>query len=372
MSTTTAVITAWSAVSPYGTGSEALTQGLRSGTAPEPSATPEEWLSEPSATARLVPGFDVREALGRVGTRGMDRMTGLTAVAVRELLGDEEGDTGTGLVLGTAAGGVQGFLEFTKASLEGERPIDVPPSKVPNMAMNRAASASAIRHGLKGPNSTVAAGRLSGLIALAHARRLLADGRARRVLCGSVEEYSASRAQLAHRAYGDEAVVGEGCAMVLLEPGDATGGALAEVLAVHHRVALTEDFADALAATVHDALTTAGVRPGEIWAAVPGGAPGPAGEQEQQVLQALFTASARDRVPSPALLGDTAAATASFQIAALLSAPDGAGRIALITATDPDGPVGCAVLRLLTNATPASGTPTGEAADGSGRADGVV
>ncbi|MFI1398427.1 beta-ketoacyl synthase N-terminal-like domain-containing protein [Streptomyces sp. NPDC020681] len=348
---TTALITAWSAVSPYGIGGDALAEGLRSRSAPEPSAAPEEWLSDPSATARLVPGFDVREALGRVGTRGMDRMTGLAAVAVRELLGDDEGGLGTGLVLGTAAGGVQGFLEFTKASFEGERPIDVPPSKVPNMAMNRAASASAIRHHLKGPNSTVAAGRLSGLIALAHARRLLADGRAERVLCGSVEEYSAGRAQLEHRAYGTERVLGEGCAMVLLEPADAAPAQpLAEVLSVHHRIALTGDFADALSATVHAALRAAGVRPDEIWAVVPGGAPGSAGEQEQQVLQALFETSVRDRVQAPDLLGDTAAATGAFQLAALLAAPDGAGRTALITATDPDGPVGCAVVKLLAGA----------------------
>ncbi|MCX4819027.1 3-oxoacyl-ACP synthase [Streptomyces sp. NBC_01142] len=360
---TTAVITAWSAVSPYGIGSEALTDGLRSRTAVDPVPAPEEWLSAPSATARMVPDFDVREALGKAGTRGMDRMTGLTAVAVRELLGDDAGGPGTGLVLGTASGSVQGFLEFTKASLEGDRPIDVPPSKVPNMAMNRAASASAIRHHLKGPNSTVAAGRLSGLIALAHARRLLADGRAERVLCGSVEEYSATRAHLAHRAYDDEAVLGEGCAMLLLEhAGSGPGEALAEVLAVHHRVALTGDFAEALTATLHTALEAAAVRPDEVWATAPGGAPGPAGEQEQQVLQALFDPAVRNRVPSPALLGDTAAATGAFQIASLLAAPAGAGRIAVITATDPDGPVGAAVLRLLTNGTPANGSA--DSADG--------
>ncbi|MEV6399598.1 beta-ketoacyl synthase N-terminal-like domain-containing protein [Streptomyces sp. NPDC051907] len=363
---TTAVITAWSAVSPYGIGGEALAEGLRSRTAPSPSAAPEEWLSEDGATARLVPDFDVRAALGKVGTRGLDRMTGLTAVAVRELLGDDEGGTGTGLVLGTAAGSVQGFLEFTKASLEGDRPIDVPPSKVPNMAMNRAASASAIRHSLKGPNSTVAAGRLSGLAALSHARRLLADGRAQRVLCGSVEEYSAGRALLTRRAYEEDVVLGEGCAMLLLEPGpgdresesgavDESGAAgLAEVLAVHHRVALAADFADVLSATLHEALATAGVSPDEVWAVIPSASPGPAGAQEEQVLQALFPEPVRTRIPSPALLGDTAAASGSFQIAAALAARHAAGKIVLVTATDADGPVGCAVLRLLTDGTPAA------------------
>ncbi|MBC9710971.1 3-oxoacyl-ACP synthase [Streptomyces sp. TRM66268-LWL] len=351
----TAVITAWSAVSPYGTGRAPLAAGLRGRVAPPESAGPEEWTAQPDATARLVPGFEVREALGKAGTRGMDRLTGLTAVTVRELLTHEtaalpEGDLGTGVVLGTAAGSAQGFMEFTKASLEGDRPIDVMPSKVPNMAMNRAASASAIRHALKGPNTTVAAGRLSGLIALDQAVRLLAEGRAERVVAGSAEEYSAIRAHLTHAAHGDALVLGEGCVMVLLEPGDtATGRPLAEVLAVHHRVAPQGEFTEVLTAAVRTALAQAGVEAESVWAAVPGEAPGVAGAQERQVHEDLFGPQVRSRAASVALLGETAAATGAYQLAALLSEPGAPGRIALVTATDPDGPVGCAVLRLMTD-----------------------
>lgn len=371
----TAVITAWSAVSPYGMGRAPLAAGLRRRIAPPRSATPEEWTAQPAATARIVPGFEVREVLGRAGTRGMDRLTGLTAVAVRELLGTRaaqpspgapqagpDGDLGTGVVLGTAAGSTQGFMEFTKASLEGARPIDVPPSRVPNQAMNRAASASAIRHSLKGPNSTVAAGRLSGLVALEHARQLLADGRARRVLAGSAEEYSATRDHLTHAAYGSGLVLGEGCVMVLLESDDtAMGEPLAAVLAVHHRVAPRDDFTEVLTSTVHAALEEAGVSSEAVWAAVPGDAPGTAGEHERQVLENLFDAHVRGRVAPVALLGETAAATGAFQLAALLSEPGEPGRIALITTTDPDGPVGCAVLRLLTDNTAAASPADGPA-----------
>ncbi|MFJ9544828.1 beta-ketoacyl synthase N-terminal-like domain-containing protein [Streptomyces erythrochromogenes] len=350
----TAVITAWSAVSPYGTGRAPLTAGLRTRTAPPESAGPEEWTAQPDATARVVPGFEVREALGKVGTRGMDRLTGLAAVTVREVLSGEppageDGDLGTGIVLGTASGSIQGFMEFTKASLEGERPIDVMPSRIPNMAMNRAASAGAIRHALKGPNTTVAAGRLSGLVALDQACRLLADGRAERMLAGSAEEYSATRAHLTRAAHGSGVVLGEGCVMVLLEHGDtATGEPLAEVLAVHHRVAPPGEFTAALTEAVRAALAEAGVPSGAVWAAVPGEAPGAAGEQERRLHEELFPAEVRARAASVALLGETAAATGAYQLAALLSEPGEPGRIALITATDPDGPVGCAVLRLLT------------------------
>ncbi|MFJ8014485.1 beta-ketoacyl synthase N-terminal-like domain-containing protein [Streptomyces sp. NPDC096339] len=351
----TAVITAWSAVSPYGTGRAPLAAGLRARAAAPESAGPEEWTAQPDATARVVPGFEVRDALGKAGTRGMDRLTGLAAVTVRELLSGtapagEDGDLGTGLVLGIASGSVQGFMEFTKSSLEGASPIDVSPSKIPNMAMNRAASASAIRHALKGPNTTVAAGRLSGLVALDQARRLLADGRAERVLAGSAEEFSAARAHLTHAAYGTGVVLGEGCVMVLLESGDAaTGEPLAEVLTVHHRVAQGGDFAGTLTAAVRAALAEAGVAADAVWAAIPGEAPGAAGEQERQVHEDLFPAEVRARAASVALLGETAAATGAYQLAALLSEPGEPGRVALITTTDPDGPVGCAVLRLLTD-----------------------
>ncbi|MFD5163208.1 beta-ketoacyl synthase N-terminal-like domain-containing protein [Streptomyces hawaiiensis] len=355
----TAVITAWSAVSPYGTGRDPLAAGLRARAEAPASAGPEEWTADPDATARVVPGFEVRDALGKAGTRGMDRLTGLTAVTVRELLSGtgpagEDGELGTGLVLGVASGSVQGFMEFTKSSLEGASPIDVSPSKIPNMAMNRAASASAIRHRLKGPNTTVAAGRLSGLVALDQARRLLTDGRAERVLAGSAEEYSATRAHLTHAAHGTGVVLGEGCVMFLLESGDAaTGEPLAEVLAVHHRVAPDGDFAGALTAAVRAALTEAGVAAGTVWAAVPGEAPGAAGEQELRVHEELFPAEVRTRAASVALLGEVAAATGAYQLAALLSEPGEPGRVALVTTTDPEGPVGCAVLRLLTDGTDA-------------------
>ncbi|MQY15214.1 3-oxoacyl-[acyl-carrier-protein] synthase 2 [Streptomyces sp. RB5] len=357
----TAVITAWSAVSPYGTGAAPLAEGLRGRNPGPESPAPEEWLAEESATARVVPGFDVREALGRKGTRGLDRLTGLTAVTVRDVLGtlvaahDAEGDLGTGVILGTTAGSVQGFMEFTKASLEGDRPIDVPMARIPNQAMNRAASLSAIRHALKGPNSTVAAGRVSALVALTHACRMLAEGRAERVIAGSAEEYSASRARITRAEHGEDVVLGEGCVMVLLESADAAEGEpLAEVLAVHHRVAPAGDVADVLTATVRTALEQAGVDADEVWAALPSDAPGPSGDQELQVHQDLFDEAALDRAARPSLLGETAAATGAFQLAALLCEPGEPGRIAVLTVTDPDGTVACAVLRLLTDGEPAA------------------
>ncbi|MFJ8545841.1 hypothetical protein ACIRFH_28225 [Streptomyces sp. NPDC093586] len=133
-------------------------------------------------------------------------------------------------------------------------------------------------------------------------------------------------------------VFGEGCVLVLLEAGDtATGEPLAEILPVHHRVAPRDDVTEVLTATVHAALAEAGVSPGDVWAALPGDAPGTAGAQERRVHEALFDAPVRGRTASVALLGETAAATGAFQLAALLSEPGEPGRLALLTTTDPDG-----------------------------------
>ncbi|MET7696828.1 3-oxoacyl-ACP synthase, partial [Streptomyces sp. NPDC005485] len=84
---------------------------------------------------------------------------------------------------------------------------------------------------------------------------------------------------------------------------------------------------------------------------VPCAAPTAAGRAEREALAALLPADALSRVPSMELLGDTSAASASFQIAAVLGIaeadPDSRGRIALVSAVDRDGAVACAVLRLM-------------------------
>ena len=75
-------ITAWSAISPYGLDRSRFTDGIRSGRAAMRWADP---AGPASARACLVPGFDQRAVLGRKGTKGMDRMTGLAVVASETL-----------------------------------------------------------------------------------------------------------------------------------------------------------------------------------------------------------------------------------------------------------------------------------------------
>lgn len=312
--------------------------------------------------ACLVPGFDIREVLGRRGTRSMDRVTGLAVAAVEQLLADPEGgantDENTALILGTSTGSAQSIMDFTRDSLVGDKPFFVDPARFPNTVMNCAAGQCAIWHGLKGPNTTIAGGRAAGLLALQYAVRLQRSCHADSVLCGAVEEFSTARAWLerhSRASEGADVVLGEGCAVVLLElavPEDEGWQGLAEVLrlefAVYHR---DEDIHPVLTNCVRQALARAGVEPADVRLISQSGAPGARGEHERAAVAEVFVGHQPEEVWCAELIGETSAASAAFQLTAVLAtaqgAPEARGRTALITSVDHDGVIGCAVMRLL-------------------------
>ncbi|MBT2377969.1 3-oxoacyl-ACP synthase [Streptomyces sp. ISL-111] len=353
------VITAWSAVSPHGIGKNEFVTGTLAGTSTSTPLVAEEWAT-PDGRACLVPGFALREVLGKKGTRSMDRVTGLAVTAVRDLLRDCEGrrrggDEETALVLGTTTGSAQSMMDFTRASLVGDRPYYVDPSLMPNAVMNCAAGQCAIWHRLKGPNTTIAGGRVAGLSALSYAGGLLGSGRAETVLCGAVEEFSNARAWLDHHRRREDAagaLLGEGCAVFLLEStAGQDGRALAEVLAVESRVYFGTEVSPVLDACLDGVLARAEVNAEDVWAVSASELAGTAGDQERAVLTARFGAGALDRAPSLTPIGDTSGASAAFQIGSLLSLAEqgGAptGSVVLVSSVDDDGIVACAVLRLL-------------------------
>lgn len=354
------VITAWSAVSPFGIGRTALVEGLHGGGETAAPIDPEQW-QVPDEQARLVPGFSPREALGRKGTRSMDRVTGLAVSAVGALLDDADrnrhvatGERGA-IVLGTTTGSAQSMMDFTRDSLTGAQPYFVDPAQMPNTVMNCAAGQCAIWHQIKGPNATIAGGRLAGLLALNYARRLLGADRAKAVLCGSAEEYSNERAWLEWHTRGAEenpALLGEGAGMLLLEPSEDVDepDVLAEVLAVESGVFGEGALPTVLEACLRRAMDRAGVDPSEVWAASPCSAADALGEQERAVLTGMFGADALEPLANTALFGEASAASVSLQIASVLALAerrtDVAGRVAVVTAVERDGGAGCALLRL--------------------------
>ena len=345
---TRSVISRWSAVSPFGLTGSDLAAAVRNDGSPVGASRGDG--------SGLVPGFDAREVLGRKGTRSMDRQTALAVAAATQLLVDEDGERlagvgpGSAVVLGTSTASAQSMMNFARDIVTQDKPYDVDPAQFPNTVLNCAAARCAIWHELRGPNATVSAGRASGLHALNYARRLHGSGRADAVLCGAVEELSVDRAWLE----AGSGPLGEGCAMVLVEPAgrpeERGRTELAEILALEFGLARApSDVGPALTRCVHRAMTAAGESPHQVWAvASSGGADG--GVAEAAALTELFGDRVAIRLSSTDLVGDTNGAAAAFAVVAVLALAAGAGsvarRTALVTAVDADGVVGCALLRL--------------------------
>ncbi|MFI9644793.1 beta-ketoacyl synthase N-terminal-like domain-containing protein [Streptomyces sp. NPDC052040] len=359
------VFSAWSAVSPYGVGTEQFRAGIRAGRSAIGALDAATWPG-PFTEGAPVPGFDVAEHIGRKGTRTMDRVTAIAVTTVGLVLADGGPELAsrpeeTGLVLGTGSGSVQSIMDFTRDSLVGERPYHVDPARFPNTVMNRAAGQSAIWHGIKGPNTTIAAGRLTGLTALSYAMRLHRGGHCARVLCGAAEEYSEQRAWLEwHGRDGDDRTspLGEGGAVFLLETAQGARAAgrrvRAHLLTTRFRAfAAPSDARAALAECVRGALKQAGVHAEDVCVVAPAQTGGSlAGVEEAAIGDVLGPTVPRLLACRP-LLGDTSAATVSLQLAAVLSVFDDEeippGALALVTAVDRDGTAGCALLAAATN-----------------------
>jgi 3-oxoacyl-[acyl-carrier-protein] synthase II len=343
---TAPVITAWETYSPLGQGAQAHVAGLRS-------------AGDAAEVRSAVEDFEVREILGRTGTRSMDRAAGLAVATTRRLLervSTAEAPFGVyapeevGLVLG-ASDGIKSAMGFLRDTWTRHKPYDVDPSQVPRTLMNFAAGQCAIWHGVKGPNATICGSDATGLLTLNYARRLQRNGHAKATIWGAVEELSADRAAVESARLGALAgrPPGEGCVMFLLESLEAVTGdrtALAEVLAVEFGVwADLDGIRDALARCLRRALARASVKPDEVFAVAQSSSVGFRGSLER--------AAAADVLGDVSVLtktvdavGDTRAVSAAFQIVELLVRGAGTGRIGVATTADAEGRVGCALLRI--------------------------
>lgn len=350
------VISTWSATSPFGTGRAAFTAGIAEGRPTSGPLDPDTW-QVPQSHGCVVPGFDVRESLGRKGTRMMNRVTGLTITTVGHVLDEVDHPQGgaddVALVLGTTAGSLQSSMEITHSSLTGARPYHVEPATIPYAVMNGAAGRCAIWYGLRGPNSTIGAGRPTGMVGLTYARRLLLAGRARQVLCGAAEEFSPARSWVEHhgRPEGEGGpLLGEGCAIFLLGMEAAPGTRpLASVLSVRTRMVVDDDWRTAVGRCVEGVLSAAEEKPDQVWAVSPSGAADAAGRAEHALLTEVFGSDAV-LPPVADLIGETHSASSAFQIASVLGLaehdPSSAGRTAVITSVDPGGMAAAALLRV--------------------------
>lgn len=184
------VVTAAGVISPLGAGLENFACALYAGKSAV--ALSSRFAGLPAAD---LGEFDPKPWLGNKGVRVLDRGARLLAVAAQMALSGADllqatqgdGDPELGLICGTAFGSVHSIAGFDWSGLQ-DGPNYVSPMEFPNTVINAPAGQAAIKHGLRGANSTVCAGFASGLFAIHYAAEFLRFGRARALLAGGVEE----------------------------------------------------------------------------------------------------------------------------------------------------------------------------------------
>jgi 3-oxoacyl-[acyl-carrier-protein] synthase II len=182
--------------------------------------------------------FDPKPWLGNKGVRVLDRGTRLLCIAAQMALTEtglsqenaEQGDADLGMISGTMFGGIHSIASFDWIGIT-DGPGLVSPMEFPNTVINAPAGQAAIKHKLRGVNSTICSGLASGLYAIDYAAEFLRLGRAKYLLAGGMEEVceeAATGFQRLHLASpsgtikpfdrgSDGTLAGEGAALWMLE-----------------------------------------------------------------------------------------------------------------------------------------------------------
>lgn len=322
-----------------------------------------EMYSEPlpAPTGHALAGFTIRDHFGRKGTSFYDRATSLATVACHGALEDARPRLDhvpaerVGLVLGTTMGSFKSTCDYSRETLEQEKPYLVNPLLFPNTVMNCAAGQSAIRFGLRGVNSTIAGGRTAMFQALRYAANALDRGHADAVLAGAVEEFTPHRAW-AHHLAGHGVPTGEAAAVFVLgrptaDPGPDRPDAEVLAVATGYGPGGGERADRALEGCVRRAVRQAEVEPGEIGTVLTGeldADPDSAAETEYGPA-AVALGHRPPRILVGRLFGGCDAATGGLALAAVLARhqadPAHDGGLSLLTARDPDGAVAAAIVR---------------------------
>jgi 3-oxoacyl-[acyl-carrier-protein] synthase II len=192
--------------------------------------------------AAEVKDFDPQALFGRREARRNDRFTLFALQAARQAIADaglrfENGLAGgTGVLIGTAIGGILTLLENYDV-LNTSGPRRVSPFMVPMMMPNAASGTIAINYGLRGPNLSLASACATGSHALGEAAEVIRRGDAQVMIAGGSEAVIArlalagfknmgavstrndapQRASRPFDAERDGFVMGEGAGVLVLE-----------------------------------------------------------------------------------------------------------------------------------------------------------
>lgn len=253
---TEVVITGIGVVTPIGTGSQELWQGLMSGRS---GAAPIAAFDASAQTIRIaceVGDFDPLRWMDPREAARTDRFTQM-AVAAGSGAWDEAGladncePDRTGAIVGTGIGGIATIEREHSAFLAGG-PRRVSPFMVPRLMPNAAAAAVAMKHGLHGPNFAPVSACATGAHAIGEAMRCIQYGMADVMLAGGSEAALTPLALAAFARMGalskrnddpqrasrpfdadrDGFVFGEGAGVLVLESRESAERRGAEILAI--------------------------------------------------------------------------------------------------------------------------------------------
>ena len=234
-----------------------------------------------------VRGYDPEAEFNRQQIALYDRFTQFTLLAAREAIAQAglnfvgSLSVETGVILGTAAGGMQTWDDNYRAVYE-EGKNRVHPFVVPKLMNNAAASHISIEYNLKGPSFTVATACASSNHAMGLAFHLIRGGAARVMVTGGSEAmltFGGVKAWEGLRVMSKDAcrpfsanrngmVQGEGAAVFVFEDMEHARARGADILAEVIGFAMTSDASDIVmpsakgaARTMAGALKDAGVAP---------------------------------------------------------------------------------------------------------------
>jgi 3-oxoacyl-[acyl-carrier-protein] synthase II len=140
-------------------------------------------------------GFQPEKYLKGRPLRPVDRTSQLTSAACGLALENSgwnpESRLGLdlALVVGTMFSGMHTIGDFDRTAITAG-PASVSPMAFANTVISAAAGQTAIWYNLRGPNSTVATGSISGISAVGHAFDLIRRGTSKAALAGGVDEFS--------------------------------------------------------------------------------------------------------------------------------------------------------------------------------------
>jgi len=286
------VLTGLGAVSAFGTGADALWQGLAAGrSAIGPLRHPRAAELKIGVAAQVPEGFNPGAVIDDRRLAMLDRTSQFMLVAAHEAMAQAGLESGrnfvaerAGAIIGTGIGGETTHDEQAQR-LYGEGASRVHPLTIVRMMTNASASQVSIAFGLRGPSFVVASACASSNHAIAQAVQLIRSGLADVVVTGGTEAcvtYGSLRAWEAMRVAADDTcrpfsanrrglVLGEGAAAFVLESRAHAAARGATPLACIAGVGMTSDAGDIVAPDVDGAsramnlaMADAGFQPADV------------------------------------------------------------------------------------------------------------